>query len=259
MRGSFLVLGVVAALVAGCGGGGGDGSGDAGAGSDRADAATAPSTRTAAAAPPLKLVLHAAHPSIRLGRSVTLRATASASGDVPLELWSYVPGAAAQARREATATARDGRATFRVRPARTLTYELRADHGRQHAVPELVGVTVPARVTARIGSGGRARYTLRVTVPAGARPNAKAKMYLYVASKGGGRAPLLGPTRLRRAGAGTARATWTSTRITPRDGDRFYACAREAWVEGYGLSDLRDTRCGMDTRTTAEIRALRGV
>jgi hypothetical protein len=116
-------------------------------------------------------------------------------------------------------------------------------------------------VTARIESGGRVRFTLRVTVPDGAEPNAEAKVYLYVAARGAARrrAPMLPSTRLRRTGPDEARATWTSTRITPRSGDRFYACAREAWVEGYGLSDLRDTRCGMDTRTNGELRELRGV
>jgi hypothetical protein len=239
----------VAFAGAGCGGGGDD--------DDAPQAATPAKTTTTTAAPAYRLSLTAKPAYLRLGRATTLRAeVGGARGDVPVELWSYVPGRPDAARRVASATARDGRARFRVRPRRTVAYELRADHGRQHATPELVGVSLPARVRAVLDDDNRARFTLRITGPKSARPNPAAKAYLYIIAPGPGRARMLSGQKVRRHAPGDLRTVWTARIAHPHAHDRFYVCSREVYVNGYGLSDAQDTRCGMKTRTNGELRDL---
>lgn len=238
----LLVAIVAIVAIAGCGGSGG----------------SARTTTTAAAAPTYRLALTAQRPTITRGRSVVLHATvgggASAGGAVPVELWSYVPGHPGGARRVAAkAVAR--RATFSVRPERTLAYELRADHGRQHSGAELVGVNLPGHLQGRLVGAGRARFTLRLRAPSGARPNRAARVFLYIAPARGGAVRMLPSTRLRLVAPGDIRATWTAHVARPNGKDRFYACAREAFVSGFGLSDARDTRCGNADRKATDIRA----
>jgi hypothetical protein len=233
------LAGIVA--IAGCGGG------------DDEPAANA--RTTAVAAPTYRLALTALRQTITRGRTVVLRARIGgvAGGAIPVELWSYVPGHPDAARRVASKTA-TGHAAFTVRPDRTLAYELRADHGRQHSSPELIGVNLPGRLQAGLISAGRARFTLRLRAPSGARPNRAARVFLYIAPAGGGAVRMLPSTRLRLVAPGDIRATWTARVAHPNNRDRFYSCAREPFVVGFGLSDARDTRCGNADRTVTDIR-----
>ncbi|WP_027004862.1 hypothetical protein [Conexibacter woesei] len=240
MRNASPVLLVAIVGIAGCGGSGGSAR-----------------TTTAAATPTYRMALTAQRPTITRGRSVVLHATVgggATGGAVPVELWSYVPGHPDGARRVASEAAAR-RATFSVRPDRTLAYELRADHGRQHSSAELVGVNLPGHLQGRLVGAGRARFTLRLRAPSGARPNRAARVFLYIAPARGGAVRMLPSTRLRRVAPGDIRATWTAHVARPDSKDRFYACAREAFVSGFGLSDARDTRCGNADRTATDIRA----
>jgi hypothetical protein len=242
MRRTSPVLLVPLVAIAGCGG------------DDDAPAAR-PQATTAAAAPAYRLALAAQRQTITRGRSVVLRARIGRAGGgaIPVELWSYVPGQPDAAQRVASKTA-TGHAAFSVRPDRTLAYELRADHGRQHSTPELIGVNLPARLQARLISADHARFTLRLRAPSGTRPNRAARVFLYIAPAGGGAVRMLPSTRLRLVAPGDIRATWTARIAQPDDRDRFYACAREPFVLGFGLSDARDTRCGIASRTASDIR-----
>jgi hypothetical protein len=241
------VILIVALAGAGCGGG-----------KDDAPRAATPAKTTApTAAPAYRLTLAASPPALRLGDSTTLRARVGggAGGAVPVELWSYVPGRSDAARRVASTIARDGRAHFRVRPQKTLAYELRADHGRQHGTPELVGVSLPGRIRAAL-DGHRVRFTMRLTGPETAQPNPAARAYLYIVAPGPGRARMLSARRIRRHAPGDLRAVWMAHIAHPHARDRFYVCAREVMVNGYDLSDEQDTRCGMKTRTNGELREI---
>jgi len=203
------------------------------------------------AAPAYRLALTALRQTITRGRTVVLcaRIGGIAGGAIPVELWSYVPGHPDAARR-----GRPRPAAFTVRPDRTLAYELRADHGRQHSSPELIGVNLPGRLQAGLISAGGARFTLRLRAPSGTRPNRAARVFLYIAPAGGGAVRMLPSTRLRLVAPGDIRATWTARVAHPNNGDRFYSCAREPFVVGFGLSDARDTRCGNANRTAIDIR-----